>query len=151
MSDNDEDGTELDSDEETKVVNNNQTKWYQFNVNSYSMQVWDSFFALVVLENIIVTPLSICFPKDFHNDKTTGMNWLAFEIFLNILWAIHFFINLNRVDFIRKITSFKETSRVYLRFWLIPDAIALFGACISLAVGSFRWTKYFDLIRLMRF
>ena len=115
------------------------------------MQVWDSFFALVVLENIIVTPLSICFPHDFHHEKNTGMNWLAFEIFLNCLWALHFFINLNRVDFIRKVTTFKETSSRYIRSWLIPDVIALLGVSVSLAVGSFKWAKYFDLIRLMRF
>ena len=60
------------------------------------MQLWDSFFALVILENIIVTPLAIAFPHDFHADDSTGMNWMAFEIFLNILWFFHFYINCNK-------------------------------------------------------
>ena len=98
-----------------------------------------------------MTPLAIAFPHDFHADNTTGMNWLAFEIFLNCLWFIHFYINLNRVDHVRKNVSFLETFRAYLAFWLIPDAIALIGATIALCVNSFTWAKYFDLIRLLRF
>ena len=115
------------------------------------MKLWDSFFALVCLENIIVTPLSIAFPHNFHSKDGNGINWLAFEIFLNTLWSINFFININRIDTIRKIISFEKSCYAYLATWLIPDLVALIGAVVALCLGSFDWAKYFSLIRLLRF
>jgi len=76
---------------------------------------------------------------------------MAFDLFINSLWLINFVINLNRVDFIRKITTFKETSRQYLRKWLIPDLIALSGSVAYTILKQHTNAKYFELIRLLRF
>jgi len=67
------------------------------------------------------------------------------------MWAIDFFINFNRVDFIRKIVTLKETSKAYLNSWLIPDAVALVGSVVNVFLGKMRVAKYFDLIRLLHF
>lgn len=57
-----------DDDEQSELYHL-RVSWYQFNTNSFSVQVWDSFFALVVLENIIVTPLTLSFPDAFHSKE----------------------------------------------------------------------------------
>jgi len=76
---------------------------------------------------------------------------LVLELVINSFWLISFFINLNRVDFLRKITSFRSTFLAYLRSWLVLDLIALVGSVTSAFMGEFRYAKYFDLIRLLRF
>ena len=50
------------SEEEQDVQETQTIPWYQFNTVSFTVKVWDCFFGLIVLVNIIVTPLSICFP-----------------------------------------------------------------------------------------
>ena len=73
------------------------------------------------------------------------------ELFFNSLWLLDFFINLNRVDFIRKIVTFKDTSYAYLRKTMIPDSIALIGSTTACIMGKMVIAKYFDIIRLIRF
>jgi len=108
--------------------------WYQFNTRSQTIQVWDSFQAGIILLNSILTPLSICFPEHFH-EKKDSINWAAFGLFINFVWAVDFLINVNRVDFILKIITLRETFADYLRGWLIPDAIALIGSTTCILLG----------------
>ena len=124
--------------------------WYQFNTHSFTVQAWDSFFAAIILLNVIITPLSIVFPEHFHEDEE-AIDWLGLELFLNSLWVIDFFINLNRVDFVRKIDTCGDTSCTYLRGTMIPDAVSLIGSVSASIAGEFTIAKYFDLIRLIRF
>ena len=79
------------------------------------------------------------------------MDWVSFEIFLNALWLIDFYINLNRVDLIRKIITPKETALAYLHKTMIPDGISLLGSTACILAGYILYAKYFDLIRLIRF
>ena len=104
----------------------------------------------MILLNIIITPLSIVFPEHFH-DNEEAIDWVGFELFLNSLWLIDFFINLNRVDFRKKIVSFKDTFRNYRRSTMIPDAIAAIGSISFCLAKKMLVAKYFDLIRLIRF
>ena len=97
-----------------------------------------------------MTPLSICFPESFHS-KEGSIDWLALELFINSLWLIDFIINLNRVNFSRKIITLRETSKVYLNTTLVPDAVALIGSTTATIMGEMMIGKYFDLIRLVRF
>ena len=61
----DVDRTDFNSDDEKEILNTETVNWYQFNTHSSSMKAWDSFFALIVLLNIILTPLTICFRSVF--------------------------------------------------------------------------------------
>lgn len=70
---------------------------------------------------------------------------------INGFWLLDFIINLNRVDFIRKITTCKDSFKVYWRSWLILDLIALAGSVTMAVMGNYRYAKYFDCIRLLRF
>lgn len=141
---------DFNSDDEREIQEQPQVPWYQFNTHTFTVQAWDSFFAVIILLNVIMTPLSIVFPEHFHEDED-AIDWLALEMFLNALWVIDFFINLNRVDFVRKIDTCGDTTRAYLRGTMIPDAIALIGAISACIAGKFYVAKYFDLIRLIRF
>jgi len=100
---------------------------------------------------MVLTPLSISFPQSFHL-KIGGINWVAFELFMNGLWAIAFFININRVDFVLKIITPWDTFNRYLRSpFLVPDALCLIGVVTLLLVDEIMWAKYVDLIRLFHF
>ena len=76
--------------------------------------LWDSFFALVVILNLVWVPLAIVFTDSFHAAEDSSINWVALEMFIQILWLLAFVINLNRVDFQKKITTLQETSWAYL-------------------------------------
>lgn len=71
--------------------------WYQFNNQSTTIKVWDSFFAFVVLYNNIWVPIAICFANDLFVNKEN--DWFALDIISHSFWLIAFFINMNRVDF----------------------------------------------------
>ena len=103
------------------------------------------------MTNIIITPLTLVFPENFHESKDKTVDWLSLELFFNSLWFLDFFINLNRVDFIRKIVTFRDTSYAYLMKTMIPDAIALIGSTTACIMGRMVIAKYFDIIRLIRF
>ena len=125
--------------------------WYKFNVDSYTVRVWDSLFAFVILLNIIWAPLAIAFEKDLKQTEE-GVNLNTIYQINNGLWFVAFFINLNRVDFPRHIYSFEETSKAYLRSpFLIPDLISLFGSVISHLLHEPVTGHYFELIRLFHF
>jgi len=104
-----------------------------------------------VLLNLILTPLAICFPDDLHENKNTNFSWLALELVLNLLWAFNFVINMNRVDPILKIFTFRESLNAYLRGWMIPDAIALITSTSSILANKLILAKWFDLIRVLHF
>lgn len=61
----DEDGYDSDVDGEEEL-NTMGLAWYQFDNSSITIQAWDSFMAIMVLFNIIVTPVALSFPKEFH-------------------------------------------------------------------------------------
>ena len=116
------------------------------------MRVWDGFFGLVVLMNIIWTPLAIVFQETYHAREDTPVNWKAFDLFIEMLWAFAFFINLNRVDIIRKIITPRDTAYQYLRSpFLVPDALCLIVATACTISGDFREAHFIKLIRIFHF
>ncbi len=71
---------------------------------------------------------------------------------MNALWAIHFFINVNRVDFVLKIVTPFETFNRYLRSpFLIPDAFCLIMVVALILIDEMAWAKIVDLIRMFHF
>ena len=105
-SDQDENASEdYNSDDETDRTGDPPLPWYQFNVVSTTIITWDSFFALVVWMNIIWTPLAICFSHEFYEYEESTVDWVAFDLLFESFWWIAFFINLNRVDLVRKIIT----------------------------------------------
>ena len=115
------------------------------------MRIWDSFFALVVLFTCIWTPLAIIFKNNFHFGGV-DINWVVLDIFINGFWALAFFININRVDFVRKIVTFEDTAKAYLRSpHMIPDAVCLIGSIIAIALDEPITAKVIELIRIIHF
>ena len=97
-----DDTDEFNSDDEQVDHSNPPVKWYQFNVKSSFIVFWDSFFGLIILYNIIWAPLAIAFYDSLYGDDESETNWVALDLFFNSLWAVAFFINCNRVDFVRQ-------------------------------------------------
>jgi len=54
-----EDG--VNSDDENIQETTLDLPWYKFNVHGQIIRVWDSIFALVILFNIVWSPLAIAF------------------------------------------------------------------------------------------
>lgn len=80
------------------------------------------------------------------------INWNAYELFMNALWAIYFFINLNRVDFVLKIITPFDTFNRYLRSpFLVPDAICLVLVVSLILLDEMGWAKIVDLVRMFHF
>ena len=116
------------------LMGSHPTSWYQFRAKSASLRIWDSFFAFVVLYTCIWNPLAIIFKDSFYLDDSSSVNWVVLDSFNNGLWALAFFINLNRVDFARKIETFEETAKAYLKSpFLIPDAVCLIVSIAAVA------------------
>ena len=44
--------------------------------------LWDSFFALVVILNLVWVPLAIVFTDSFHAAEDSSINWVALEMFI---------------------------------------------------------------------
>ena len=65
------------------------------------MKIWDSFFALVIFQNLFMVPLAYVFKDSFDIEgaEDSSVNYKAFDLFINMLWLIAFFINCNRVNF----------------------------------------------------
>ena len=124
-------------DEKDNSQSNSQLKWYQFNTSSYSMQIWDSFFALVVLTTCFWNPLAIVFKERFHENEESDINWVLLDSFNNGFWALAFVINLNRVNFKQKIESFEETCKAYLKsLFLVPDLICLLLSIVFIIIDE---------------
>ena len=123
----DDEGTNRDynsSDDEVNFSSSNPISWYQCRKKSSSLRIWDSFFAVVVLITCIWTPLAIVFKDSFYLNEESSINWVFLDSFNNSLWALAFFINLNRVDFASKIETF--ASKILKRsnnsnLYLIPQ------------------------------
>ena len=114
------------------------------------MRVWDSFFALVYLQNIIFSPIMFVFHENFDLEgEDSAINWKALDLFINGLWLIGFFINCNRVDFAMKIVTPRETIRAYFRSpFLIPDLVSLIGSFTAIFLNKHQTAKGFELIRI---
>ena len=122
----DDEADAYNSDDEKDHGESKALPWWQFNTASSTMMIWDSFFSLVILYNIIIVPVSIVFNQNFHDKEEPDIDWTIFGMFVNGLWALYFFFNINRVDFVRKITTFESTCKHYLRSpFLVPDLIIL--------------------------
>ena len=81
-----------------------------------------------------------------------GTNWKLFDLLVNGLWLVAFFINCNRVDYSRKIVTFKDTVGAYLASpFLIPDALVLIMSVTLILADEPKYAKYFELIRLAHF
>ena len=66
-----------------------------------------------------------------------------------MLWAIAFFINLNRVDILRKIITPRDTVLQYLKSpFLVPDALVLILASAFTISGDYEEAHYIKLIRI---
>ena len=139
------------SDDEKEKSANHPISWYQCWIKSYSMRIWDSIFALVVLSTCIWNPLAIVFDDSFHLKEDSDINWVVLDSFNNGLWALAFFINLNRVDFVRKIETFGESSKAYLKSFLVPDALCLIVSIVAIANDEPILAKQFELIRIFHF
>ena len=94
----DDEGFNSEDEKDPMASNLPELPWYQFNIRSTTIKVWDSFFALVVLYNNIWVPISICFSHDLFVDKEN--DWFALDLISHSLWLIAFFINMNRVDLV---------------------------------------------------
>ena len=145
---NSKDSEESSSDEEHGKDDKETVLWYQFNTLSFTVRVWDCFFALNICVNIILTPLTLVFPEVFHESED-NFDWLTFELFYNFFWLIDFYINLNRVDFLRKKITLRDTAYAYLCGTMIPDGIAILGSVGFCLAGEYVISKYFDMIRLI--
>ena len=105
---------------------------------------------MVVLYNLFWTPVAIVFSEGFHESVEPGINFKVLDLFIQSLWLVAFFINLNRVNFPMKIVEPLETARAYLRSpFLIPDLVALAGATTYILVNQPITAKYFELIRIV--
>ena len=116
------------------------------------MKIWDSFFALVILQNLFMVPLAYVFKDSFDIEGAadSSVNYKAFDLFIHMLWLIAFFINCNRVNFVLKIVTPYETIRAYFKSpFLIPDLVALVGAVACLFSNKHRMGKAFELIRIL--
>ena len=115
------------------------------------MKIWDSFFALVILQNLFMTPLAYVFKDSFDIEGAAdgSVNYKAFDLFINTLWLVAFFINCNRVNFLLKIVTPYETIRYYFKSpFLIPDLVALVGTVAAIFSNEHRIAKAFELIRI---
>ena len=139
------------SDDEKEKSDKHPISWYQCWIKSYSMRIWDSIFALVVLSTCIWNPLAIVFDDSFHLKENSDINWVVLDSFNNGLWALAFVINLNRVDFARKIETFGESSKAYLKSFLIPDLLCLIVSIVAIANDEPIFAKQFELIRCFHF
>ena len=139
------------SDDEKEKSDKHPISWYQCWIKSYSMRIWDSIFALVVLSTCIWNPLAIVFDDSFHLKEDSDINWVVLDSFNNGLWALAFVINLNRVDFARKIETFGESSKAYFKSFLIPDLLCLIVSVIAIANDEPIFAKQFELIRCFHF
>ena len=140
------------SEDEQDGVVHRGLPWYQFNVHSTSMRIWDSFWSLVLLYTIIWTPLAIAFQDNFHGNEDSGVNWVALDVFINVLWFIAFLINLNRVDFMLQIVTFEETWRAYnSSLFMLPDAAILIASVVLIIIDEPIYAKYFELLRILHY
>ena len=113
------------------------------------MRVWDSFFALIYLQNIIFSPIVFVFHENFALGENSDIDWKALDLFISGVWLIGFFINCNRVDFVMKIVTPRETIRAYFRSpFLIPDLVALIGSVTAIFMNEHQTAKGFELIRI---
>ena len=115
------------------------------------MKIWDSFFALVIFQNLFMTPLAFVFKDSFDIEGAAdgSVNYKAFDLFINSLWLTAFFINCNRVNFVLKIVTPYETIRAYFKSpYLIPDLVSLVGSVAAIFSGKHRMAKAFELIRI---
>lgn len=105
----------------------------------------------MVAYTIFWCPVAIIFHEDFHSsEEDDTINFKVFDLFIQSLWLIAFFINLNRVNFPMKIVEPLETASAYLYSpFLIPDLVALCGAVTAILVDLPVTAKYFELIRLI--
>ena len=127
-----------DLDDKDDLEGGLELPWYQFNVLSFTMRVWDSFFALVVLFTLLFIPIAVVFHENFHDNEETTIDWMALDIFYEALWLIAFFINLNRVNPVLKIFKTQDTVMAYLVSpFLIPDAATLIATIVYTVQGDF--------------
>lgn len=125
--------------------------WYKFNVHGQMIRVWDSIFALVILFNIVWSPVAIAFQHNFYQEDDT-INWDALDLTINAFWLIAFFINLNRVDEQLHRFTFWDTSKAYLRSpYLIPDFVTMVGSITMILLNKPIQGKYFELVRLLHY
>ena len=116
------------------------------------MRVWDNFWSLIICYTIIWTPLAIAFEDNFHGDEDSNVNWVALDLFMNGLWALAFFINVNRVDFVLQIVRFEDTWRAYFRsFFMVPDLLVLIISVTLICVDEPIYAKYFELMRILHY
>ena len=133
----DEQHEDFNSDDDKDAESEYDIPWWQFNVHSFSMHVWGCLFAVVVWYALIFVPLACVFHKSFHDNANSQVDWFALDIFNETIWTIQFFINMNRVDPVRKIFKFKDTFKAYLRSpFLIPDALVLTADWTLISLGK---------------
>lgn len=143
---------DYNSDDEKFLANKTNLPWWKFNTASSTMMVWDSFFALVILTNIILIPISICFAENFHESSEPDIDWTTFGMFMNGLWAMYFFLRINRVDYARKNVVFYDTMMAYLKSpFLIPDLIILISSSLCIIIGNHQAARFIELFRIFHF
>ena len=114
------------------------------------MRVWDCFFSTVTLYNNLWVPVALVFKDSIYEGST--FNWFAFDIFIEMLWLLDFFINCNRVNPDLKIFKLKETLNAYLYSpFMIPDAIILIVSVAFSCSGMPLNAKYAQAFRIMHF
>ena len=115
------------------------------------MRIWDSFFALIILWNIVWAPLAIAFQHDLYK-PSDDVDWKVLDLIVNGFWLIAFFINCNRVDFVKQIVTLEDTLKAYLKSpFLIVDFVSLVGSVSFILVDENINAKYFELLRIFHF
>ena len=96
------------------------------------MRLWDLFFSLVMLTTLMVLPYAFVFDYEEGN---------ALFIINESIWLLAFFINMNRVDPIKKRIKFKDTFKAYLWPWMILDASVLIAVTTTFVLGKNRLSE----------
>lgn len=100
--------------------------WYMVHEDGKFMVFWQFIFAVLVLINYLYAPFITAFSGLRTNPRydTTINN---FEFFIEFFWIQSIIVNFVTASTEKKIFTFKESSRRYLRQFAIPDMFAVFG------------------------
>jgi hypothetical protein len=106
--------------------------------------------SLLVFYTIITVPIFFVFNENFYGSPHHKVNWIAVNLFVEIIWALAFFINMNRVDPALKIFTLKDSFKAYLFSpLLIPDLVILVLSVMYTIMRNHHYAKAVQLFRIL--
>ena len=108
-----------DEEEEERV---DMIPWYMVDEDGKFMIFWQTIFSFLVLFNFIYAPFITAF--QFLRVTYAGTVF-TFEASIECLWGLSIIVNFLTASHERKIFTFKESSKRYLKSHAIPDTIAI--------------------------